>query len=82
MDYEKVIKDLIAPFVSNPDEVEIVLHEQKNLRDYEFTIYCKGEDLPALIGKKGTIANSLREVANVSARLEHNRLRLKFEEQK
>ena len=80
MNYINVIKDIINPFVKHKNDVEIILEEQKNLRDYDYIIYCNKEDLPTLIGRSGSIANSIREVANIAARIDHNRIRIRFEE--
>ena len=45
-------------------------------------IYCDEKDVGKLIGKKGIVAESIREVVNASAKLNSKKIKLKFEVKK
>lgn len=79
MQHEKAILDVITPLIKHKEEVKIILMDQDNLRDHLYIVYCNPEDLPRLIGRKGSIANSIREVINILAKLENKRIMIKFE---
>ncbi len=79
MDYQKIIHTIVDPFLINPDA--LLIREIKSDDDKELTllIVSESEDTARLIGKKGTVANALREVLSVAGKNENIRLRLKFE---
>lgn len=82
MEHKDVILDVISPLVNHKEDINIILLEQENLRDHSYVIYCNEEDLPRLIGRRGVIANSVREVVNTLAKLENKHIRIKFEAKK
>ena len=79
MDYQKIIHTIVDPFLINPDA--LLIREIKSDDDKELTllIVSESEDTARLIGKKGTVANALREVLSVAGKNGNIRLRLKFE---
>ena len=82
MDYEKIILDLITPLVTNPEALKIVMMDQENLYETKYIVYCDEKDIGHLIGKKGIVAEAIREVVNASAKLNSKKIRLKFEVRK
>jgi len=82
MDHEKIIRDVISPLIEHKDNVSIVMLEQENLRDHTYVVYCDEQDIGRLIGKGGTVANAIREIMNIYAKLENKRIRLKFDVKK
>jgi len=82
MNYEQIILDIIAPLVANPDRLKIVPMDQENLYETTYIIYCDEKDVGRLIGKKGIVAEAIREVVNASAKLNSKKIRLKFEVKK
>lgn len=82
MNYEQIILDVITPLVSNPDKLKVILMDQENLYETSYVIYCDEKDVGKLIGKKGVVAEAIRNVVNASAKLNSKKIRLKFEVKK
>lgn len=79
MDYEKIIHSIVDPFLINPDALmvrEIPSEDDKNLT---LLICAESEDTARLIGKKGMVANALRELISIAGKSENKRIHLKFE---
>ena len=82
MNYEQIILDIVAPLVSKPESLKAILMDQENLYETSYVIYCDEKDVGRLIGKKGIVAEAIREVVNASAKLNSKKIRLKFEVKK
>ena len=78
MNYEQIILDIIAPLVANPERLKIVPMDQENLYETTYIIYCDEKDVGRLIGKKGIVAEAIREVVNASAKLNSKKIKLKL----
>ncbi len=79
MDYEKILRTLIDPIVEEPKSILIRIIEDDNGRDVNILVAAEKEDTARLIGRRGIIANSLREVLSVAGKSENRRVFLKFE---
>ncbi|MFA5442546.1 MAG: KH domain-containing protein [Bacilli bacterium] len=79
MDYEKIIHALIDPIVENKDIVMIRELPSDSPREVVLLIVAENDDTARLIGRKGTIANALRELVSVAGKSENKRIHLKFE---
>ena len=82
MNYEQIILDIVAPLVTDKESLKVVPMEQENLYESTYIIYCNEKDVGRLIGKKGVVAEAIREVVNASAKLNSKKIRLKFEVKK
>lgn len=82
MNYEKIILDIITPLVNNPSKLKVIPLDQENLYETTYIIYCDENDIARLIGKKGVVAEAIREVVNASAKLGSKKIKLKFEVKK
>jgi predicted RNA-binding protein YlqC (UPF0109 family) len=82
MNYEQIILDIVSPLVHKKDRLRVILLDQENLHDSTYMIYCDESDVARLIGKKGVVAEAIREVVNVSAKLNSKRIRVKIEGRK
>ena len=82
MNYEQIILDIVSPLVEYKDRLRVILLEEENLHDSTYMVYCDERDVARLIGKKGIVAQAIRDVANVSANLDKKRIRIKFEAKK
>ncbi len=82
MNYEQIILDVIAPLVSLPDRLKVIPMDQENLYETVYIVYCDEKDIGRLIGKKGAVAEAIREVVNASAKLDSKKVKLKFEVKK
>lgn len=79
MDYEKIIHALIDPLIEEPSSVLIRILPEDNGKDVVILIATEKEDTARLIGRRGVIANSLREVVSVAGKTENKHIHLKFE---
>ena len=82
MNFEQIILDIISPLVSTPERLKIVPMDQENLYEATYIIYCDEKDVGRLIGKKGVVAEAIRDVVNASAKLDSKKIKLKFEVKK
>lgn len=79
MDYEKIIHSIVDPFLINPDAVMVRELPNEGEKDLTLLICAEGEDTARLIGKKGMVANALRELISIAGKSENKRIHLKFE---
>lgn len=79
MDYEKIIHTIVDPFLINPDALMIRELPSDSEKDLTLLIVAEGEDTARLIGKKGAVANALRELVSVAGKSENKHIHLKFE---
>lgn len=79
MDYEKIIHSLVDAFIDNP-EVLIVREEPGNSgKDVTILVCAETSDTAKLIGRKGSVANALREVISIAGKNNDVHIHLKFE---
>lgn len=79
MDYEKIIHTIVDPILINPEALMIREMPGTSEDDVTLLIVSENEDTARLIGKKGSVANALREVVSVAGKSEGKRIHLKFE---
>lgn len=79
MDYGKIIHSLIDPIVDEPDSILIRITEGATPKDVIILIAAEKEDTARIIGRRGIIANSLREVVGIAGKSENKRIHLRFE---
>ena len=79
MNYEKVVRDIVLPIVEDKDQLMVKLMPTDNDNDLVIMVMAKSTDIARLIGKNGTVANSIREVVNVAGKINNQHLHVKFE---
>lgn len=79
MDYEKIIHTIVDPFLINPEALMVRELPSDSEKDVVLLIVSENEDTARMIGKKGIIANALREVVAIAGKNENKRIHLKFE---
>lgn len=79
MDYEKVVHAVIDPLIEEKDSVLIRQIEEENGKDIKIIIAANKLDTARLIGKKGSIANAIREVVSIAGKSTEKHLHLQFE---
>ena len=79
MDYEKIIHALVDSFVVDKDAVMIRQMPTEEENEVVLLIVSNQEDTARLIGRKGIIADALREVLSIAGKQENKRIHLKFE---
>ena len=79
MDYEKIIHTIVDPFLINPDALMVREIAGNSDKDVTLLIVAESEDTARLIGKKGMVANALRELVSIAGKSENKHIHLKFE---
>ncbi len=79
MDYEKTLLDLVQDMVSDPSSVSVKKMDTLDEKEILLYVYANHDELARLIGKKGIMATSLRQMMSVPARNENKRVTIKFE---
>jgi len=79
MDYEALVHTVIDPIITKPEAVLIRKQPNENEKDVTLLIVAESEDTARLIGKRGVVANAIRDVISISGKLEGVHIHLKFE---
>ena len=79
MGYEELIHTIIDPIISKPEAILIRTQESENQKDIDILIVAENDDCARLIGKKGVVANAIRNVASINGKINGKHLHLKFE---
>lgn len=79
MDYVKTLQDIARELVVQKDKLEV--RQMLSLEEDTIVlyVYAAHDDIAKLIGRKGMMANSIRQLMSVSGRLNNKRLDIKFE---
>ena len=76
-DYEALVREIITPLVKNPEA--LLIRRTDEGTKIIVNIFAENEDIAVLIGRKGIIANALREVVSVAGKLDEEHVYLRFE---
>ena len=79
IDLEKVLLNIVKPICSDPDNVMVKQMESLNANELLLYVYAPSEDIARLIGKQGSMANSIRQMLQVASKIENKRISVKFE---
>lgn len=79
MDYEKIIHAFVDSFVEKPESMIIRQMPSESEKDVVLLVVSDANDTARLIGRKGSVADALREVISIAGKLEDKRIHLKFE---
>lgn len=76
---ETIIKEIVLPIVENKKALMVSKMPSKSDKDETYLVLAESSDIARLIGHGGVVANSIREVVSVAAKLNGQRVRIKFE---
>ena len=76
---KNLLEYILIHLVDNPEDVTIELREDDSLTTY--IIHVNPDDIGRVIGKKGSIINSIRNIAKVRAVKEGVRVRVEIDSQ-
>ena len=79
MDYEKVLLDLIRPIVDDKNTVSVKQMESLDENEILLYVYADNDDVARLIGRRGIMAGSIRQMMSVAARNERRHVTIKVE---
>ena len=80
-DYEAILRPLIEPLVENPENILIRELPGGSQKETTILIITENDDTARLIGKRGSVANALREAVTIIGKADNSnqRIHLKFE---
>lgn len=79
IDLEKVLLNIVKPLCSDSESVMVKQMESLNANELLLYVYAPSEDIARLIGKKGLMANSIRQMLQVASKIENKHISIKFE---
>lgn len=79
MDYEKLIRAIINPIVEEPESVLVRIDESDDGKRISITIASEREDTARLIGRRGIVASSIREVISIASKSKNQHVHVNFE---
>ena len=79
VDLEKTLYDLCSPLVDDQASLSVKTMTSTNENEILLYVYANSEDVARLIGRKGVMASSLRQMMSISARNMRKRISVKFE---
>ena len=79
MNVEQLIRDIIDPLVSNKEALMIRQMPSNVENEIFMLIIGESNDIASLIGRGGSVADSIREVVSIAGKLSNQRIKIKFE---
>ena len=79
IDYEKVLLDLVTPMVEDKASVSVKKMDTLDENEILLYVYANSEDVARLIGRRGSMASSIRQMMSVASRKGDKRVTIKFE---
>ena len=76
---EELVREIIEPMISNKAALMIKTVPSVDSEATEIIVISDKADTARLIGKGGSVANAIRKVASVKARLNNEHIKVKFE---
>ena len=78
MIYDQIVRSIIEPLVDQPEA--LLIREMDDGSDnITIVIVANNDDTARLIGRKGVVAEALREVMSIAGKQDQRRINLKFE---
>lgn len=79
IDLEKTLLDICLPLVDDQKALSVKTMATTNENEILLYVYVNSEDVARLIGRKGIMASSIRQMMSIAARDVHKRISVKFE---
>ena len=79
IDYEKVLLDLVTPMVEDKTNVSVKMMPTLEDNEILLYVYANSDDVARLIGRRGMMASSIRQMMSGASRKEDKRVTIKFE---
>lgn len=78
INYEKLIKDIVAPLVIYPEDIVVKILEESQ-DEIIISLFVNENDIGRTIGKSGRTANAIRTIIYAAASKEHKRVQLEID---
>ena len=77
---DKVLLNLVKPMVEDKESLDVRLMPSLDDKEVLLHVYAKNDDIARLIGRKGSMASSLRQVMSVASHSNNKKVTIKFEQ--
>ena len=78
INYEKLIKDIVAPLVIYPEDIVVKILEETE-DEITISLFVNEKDIGRTIGKSGRTANAIRTFDYAAASKEQRRVQLEID---
>lgn len=79
MNYEQVLYDLVSPMVEDLSSLSVKVMPSLDDKEILLYVYANSEDVARLIGKRGSMSQSIRQMMALASRDDDKRITIKFE---
>ena len=79
IDLEKTLLDICLPLVDDQKALSVKTMATTNENEILLYVYANSEDVARLIGRKGIMASSIRQMMSIAARDVHKRISVQFD---
>ena len=79
VDLEKTLFDLCEPLVEDKKALSVKTMTSTNDNEVLLYVYANSDDVARLIGRKGAMASSIRQMMSIAAKDMRKRISVKFE---
>ncbi|MCF0106455.1 MAG: KH domain-containing protein [Holdemanella sp.] len=79
VDLEKTLYELCYPLVDDKKSLSVKTMSSTNENEVLLYVYANSDDVARLIGRKGAMASSIRQMMSIAARGVKRRISVKFE---
>ncbi|MGL5979017.1 MAG: KH domain-containing protein [Erysipelotrichaceae bacterium] len=79
MNYEQVLLDLVTPMAEDKASLSVKKMPSLDEKEILLYVYANSEDVARLIGKKGSMSASIRQMMSIASRNENKKITIKFE---
>ena len=76
---EKTLFDLCEPLVEDKASLSVKTMTSTNENEVLLYVYANSDDVARLIGRKGTMASSIRQMMTIASNEAHIKISVKFE---
>lgn len=77
--YEKILLDLILPLCNDKENLSVKQMDSLKENEILLFVYATNDDIGRLIGRKGMMASSIRNMMQIATKVEEKRINIKFE---
>ncbi len=79
---EKTLYDLLLPLVDEKESLTVTESTSNNKRTVFLNVESADSDIARLIGRRGNMANSIRQTMLIAGRLENKKIMINFDSKK
>ncbi len=76
---EELVREIVEPMISNKEALMIKTIPETETEPAQIIVITDKLDTARLIGKGGAVANAIRKVVSIKARLDGTKIKVKFE---